>query len=895
MFPDRIRDGVRRLFRLNVRRPQDAQRDADAELDSVIDSKIEFLMARGMSAEAARAEAERTLGGSRSSVHQSAEHREHTLAWHDRVDDAKTDIRYALRTFRRTPAFTAAAVITLALAIGANTAIYTAVSAVILRPLPYTDPDRLITIGEDNANFHWNLAEAAPANFLDWKDQVPAFSGVAAFSQYRGNTTLTGNGEPRILTSTQATGNFFTVLGVRAAYGRTFLDAETWAGAGEAPALLSYRVWRDVFGARTDLVGQSIQLDGRAVQVAGVLPENFSIPGLDVDVWRPFAFDPSARAQIYFRRAHFVRVVARLGPDATITTANSALQTVVSRLKTQYPVTNAQMGASVAPLHDYLVGSVRLPLAVALGAAGFLLLIACGNIANLLLVRATARSREGAVRSALGAGSGRLVRQALTESLVLAALGGIAGLVLGWWGTRALTSLMPPDLLPVHELTMSWRVLGFVFIVTALCGIVFGAGPALWTAHRHPADVLKEEGRGSSGGSRAARWSDTLLVSQISIAVALTLGAGLLVRSYTQLQRVSPGFDPNGVLAVTVDLPSMRFDSSRKIIGFQDELQRRARALPGVQSVALASDLPLTGPPYSSQFAVAGRPPLEQLGDVVHRELSAAYQQTMNVRLVRGRFFNADDRLNGPLVVLVNETLAKRYFHDEDPVGLRIAFDRIPDSTSVWRTIVGVVGDERQAGMAIPARAEFIAPAEQDVRPRMTLLMRASGDVLTLVPAVRRSIAELDPELAITSVKTMTQVRDASLARDRFLTALFIVFAVVGVILAIVGVYGVVTQLAKRRTRELGIRLALGARTWQVQWLVVRRGLTLSAIGVAVGVSVSLAVSGFMRTLLYEVAPVDRLTFVVVPFLVLATAAIASWVPAARASRADAAEVLRAE
>lgn len=895
MFPDRIRDGVRRLFRLNVRRPQDALRDADAELDSVIDAKIEYLVARGMPAHAAREEAERSLGAARASVHQSAEHRERTLALTDRIDDLKTDVRYALRTFGRTLAFTSAAVITLALAIGANTAIYTAVSAVILRPLPYTDPDRLITIGEDNTNFHWTLADAAPANFLDWKEQVSAFSGVAAFSQYRGNTTLTGIAAPRILSSTQASGNFFTVLGVRPAYGRTFVDAETWAGAGEAPAILSYQVWRDVFGARIDLVGQNIQLDGRSVQVAGVLPKDFSVPGLDVDVWRPFAFEQSARAQIWFRRAHFVRVVARLAPDATLISANASLQTVVSRLKTQYPVTNAKMGASIAPLHDYLVGSARLPLAVALGAAGFLLLIACGNIANLLLVRATARSREGAVRRALGAGRGRLVRQALTESLVLAALGGAAGLVLGWWGTRALTSLMPRDLLPVREVAMSWPILGVVFAATVLCGIVFGAGPALWTAHRHPADVLKEDGRGSSGGSRTARWSDALLVSQISIAVALTLGAGLLVRSYTLLQHVSPGFDPNGVLAVTVDLPSSRFDGSRKINGFQDELQRQARALPGVQSVALASDLPLSGPPWSSQFAIAGRPPIEQLGDVVHRELSAEYQETMRVHLVRGRLFSAADQLNSPLVVLVNETLAKRYFHDEDPVGLRITFDRIPDSTSTWRTIVGVVGDERQAGMAVPARAEFIAPAPQDVRPHMTLLVRASGDPLSLVPAIRRSIAALDPDLAITSVKTMADVRAASLARDRFLTALFIVFAIVGVVLAVVGVYGVVTQLAKRRTRELGIRLALGARTWQVQWLVVRRGLILSTIGVAVGVGVSLAVSGFMRTLLYEVAPVDPVTFVVVPALVLATAALASWVPAARASRTDAAEVLRTE
>ena len=642
-------------------------------------------------------------------------------------------------------------------------------------------------------------------------------------------------------------------------------------------------------------MGHSVQLDGRAVHVVGVLPERFSIPGLDVDVWRPLAWNPSDGAQVWFRRAHIVRVVARLAPGASLTSANAALQVVVDRLKTRYPATNAHMGASIAPLHDYLVGSARLPLAVAFGAAAFLLLIACGNIANLLLVRATARSREAAVRRALGAGRGRLVRQALTESLVLAAIGGAAGLALGWRGTRALVSLMPPDLLPVHDVAMNWGVLGFVFVVTGFCGVVFGGGPAFWTAHRQRADVLKEEGRTSSGGARGRGWSDALLVGQISIALALTLGAGLLVRSFVLLQRVSPGFDPEGVLAVSVDLPGLRFDSAAKINAFVDELQRRTRALPGVESTALASDLPLTGALWTSEFSVSGRPPMDQGGDVVHRELSPEYQHVMRVRLLRGRLFTEADRLKSPLVVLINETLARRYFHDQDPVGQRIAFDRVPDSTSKWRTIVGVVGDERQVAMGVPSRAEFIAPAAQDVRSRITLLVRTTGDPPAVAPAVRRIFASLDPDLAITSERTMASVRAASLARDRFLTTLFLVFACVGVVLAIVGVYGVVTQLARRRTRELGIRLALGARRWQVQWLVVRRGLALSALGVALGVTLSLEVSHVMRTLLFEVAPDDPVTFVVVPALLLLTAAFASWVPAAMASRADAAEVLRAE
>ncbi|HVT41120.1 MAG TPA: ABC transporter permease [Gemmatimonadaceae bacterium] len=899
MIPDDIRAGVRRLFRLPPGRPEDAHRDADAELASVIDAKTEYLTARGMAPDAARAEARRMLGepgGTRADLRRSAERRERRLAAFERLGEATADMRYALRTFRRAPLFAGAAVVTLALGIGANTAIYSAVSAVILRPLPYTDPDRLVTVGEDNADFRWRLQDAAPANYLDWKDQVAAFRGVAAYEPFQATTTLSGYGAPRLLTTTAASGGLFDVLGVRAALGRTFQEAETWRGTGDPPpAVLSYRVWRDVFGASDSLIGKTVPLDGRAVQVVGVLPERFSIPGLDIDVWRPLAWDPADRTKVWFRRAHFIRVVARLAPGATLTSANTALQTVVSRLKTEYPATNAHMGASIEPLHHFLAGAARLPLTVAFAAAGGLLLIACGNVANLLLVRAAVRSREAAVRRALGAGRGRLARQALTESLVLAALGGVAGLALGWWGTRVFAALMPHDLLPVRDVGMSWSVLAFVFLVTAVCGVAFGTGPALWTARRHPADVLKEEGRTSSGAGRTRRWGDALLVSQVAIALALTLGAGLLVRSYMLLQHVSPGFEAERVLAVTLDLPGLRFDGATRINAFFEELQRRARELPGVESTALASSLPLSGPPWSSEFAVAGRPPMSSGGDVVHRELSPDYQRVMRVRLLRGRLFTEADRIATPLVVLINETLARTYFGGEDPVGLRVAFDRIPDSASAWRTIVGVVGDERQTGMGVPARPEFIAPAAQDVRRHMTLLVRTTGDPLAVAPAVRRSVAALDPGLAIASMKTMNEVRAASLARDRFLTALFLAFATVGMALGVIGVYGVVTQLARRRTREIGIRVALGARRWQVQWLVVRRGLALSVLGVAIGLGVALEATRVMRTLLFGVAPADPVTFVTVPLLVLLTVVVASWVPAARASRADASEVLRAE
>ena len=553
------------------------------------------------------------------------------------------------------------------------------------------------------------------------------------------------------------------------------------------------------------------------------------------------------------------------------------------------------MGASIEPLHDYLVGSSRLPLTVAFGASAALLLIACGNIGNLLLVRSGTRAPEAAVRRALGAGPWRLALQALTESLLVAALGGVAGVAVGWWGTRVLSSLMPPNVLPVRDLAISWSVLGFVFALTALCGIVVGTGPAFWTARRQPVDALKDEGRPSSGTARARRWAEALLVSQVAIALSLTLAAGLLVRSYTLLLRVHPGFDPDGVLAVTIDLPGIRFDSAGKIPRFYQALLSRARAFPGVESAALASVLPLSGPPWSSEFAVAGRPPMDRGGDVVHRELSPDYQHVMRVPLLRGRLFTEADRDNTRPVVLINDKLARTYFRDQDPIGERVAFDRVPDSSSYWRTIVGVVGDERQTVLSEPPRSEFIVPAAQDARTTMTLVVRTRSNPFAVLPLVRQSVAALDPELAISSARTMADVRAASLARDRFLTVLFLAFAGVGVILGIVGVYGVVTQVARRRTRELGIRMALGAPHWQVQWLVLRRGLGLSALGIVIGVGIALATTGVMRGLLFDVAPADRATFVIVTVLVLLTAALASWLPAARASRSDAAQVLRVE
>jgi len=889
---------ARELFELSIHRPDLAGADADAELQSLLDEHIHELITRGRSPEAAREEALRHLGAPLPSVtarvHRSAEHRERRLKLTDLVEDLFADLRYALRTFGRSPALAAAAILTLALAIGANTAIFSAVNAVMLRPLPYAEPNRLVMLWEQNPDFNWYMQDAAPANMLDWKEQAGAFADVAAYPSFPSNTTLTGYGEPILLTSQPVTGNFFDVLGVRADQGRTFHWEETWTSAPRV-VILSHRAWRTIFGADRALIGKSIQLGGRDVQVAGVLPESFSLPGVDVDLWLPVRWDPASRAQVSFRRAHWLRVIGRLKPGVALESADAALQVVVKRLQNDFPVTNTRMGAGLSPLHEFLVGKTRLPLLVMFGAVAFLLLIACANVANLLLVRAAGRERESAVRLALGAGRGRLLRQSVAESGVFAAAGGAVGIALGWWGTKALMALQPAGMLPVTDVSMSWAVLAYAFGATVLCAVIFSVAPTVWTLRRVPADVLRDEGRSVSGTVRARRWGEGLLVIQVAMALALTLGAGLLVRSYLLLLRVEPGFDAHHVLAVSINLPGFRYDSTSKVAAFYDALQRETRALPGVENVAVVSEVPLSPPTWSSQFAVEGREPILAGSHVVHREMSPGYQQVMRVPLRSGRLFTPADREDAPLVVLINETLARTYFKDQDPVGTRISFDRVPDSTSTWRTIVGVVGDERQSNLGEPVRAEFLAPHAQESRSAMNLVIRTQGDPALLIPAVRQVVGRLDPLLAITSTRTMEDVRSASLGRDRFLTVLMLSFAGVGLVLGIVGIYGVVAQLARRRTREMGIRLALGANAGQVQWLVARRGLALTMIGIVAGISIALGTTRVIRTLLFEVAPADPVTFVMVPLLVLLTAGLASWLPAARASRADPCQVLRSD
>jgi len=867
-------------------------RAADADLREEIAFHIELEteknLRHGMSRDEARRLAVAHFGGVE---RVREEHRDvRRLQW---IDDAFADTRFALRSMRRTPALTGAAIITLALGIGANVAIFSAVNAVVLQPLPFPNSDRLMMIAEENPEKRWHLQLAAPANFLDWRAGVSDFSSAMAYTSGLGQSTMTGRGDPVLLNTSYVSGSFFSTLGVRPMLGRGFTEEETWQN-GASIAVLSARTWRERFGADSSIVGKSVVIDGKPTQIIGVAGEGFSFPRPNVDVWVPIGWSQTDRADVSFRRAHWVRVVARLKPGATREHADAQLQSVVERLKREYPATNKFMGASMLPLHDFLVGDTRLPLYVLLTSVALLLVIACANVGNLLLVQATGRQREASLRLALGAGRSRLVRQALTESGVLSIAGGVLGLALGWAGTRALVRLQPPRMLHVEQFGVDVSVLLYVGVITLASALIFGAAPAIWMRHRDPAESLKDGGRTAARGTRAKRWANALVIGEVSLALMMTVGAGLLVRSLWAIRHVDPGFDPRGVLDVEIGL-GQQYSTPEKIEVFANELLERARAIPGVQNAALATGIPLTGSAYTTDYIAAGRPADGYGTEVSHRTVSADYFATMKVRVLRGRVFSGEDRRDGPPVVVITDALARSYFAGQDPVGQRIAFDKIPTPKSTWHTIIGVVANEHLDALDVTPTVAVLHPWAQSPSNYINLLLRTASEPTHLVAAARGVVHDIDPLLALYSVKTMERVRDESMARARFLTTLLLMFAAIGLTLSVVGVYGVLAQISRNRTREMGIRLALGAQSTQVRWLVVRHGLGLTVGGLLLGGAGTLASTNAMRKLLFGVAPNDPATLVGVGILLALTSVAASWLPAVRASRADPAVTLRSD
>jgi putative ABC transport system permease protein len=813
------------------------------------------------------------------------------------IEEMLGDVRYSIRSLWRDRALAVAGVLTLALGIGATTAVFSAVNAVMLRELPFKDSDRLISLWEENSDRGWYKTEAAPANYLDWKQRLTSFGGnIAAYTDYATTVTLLEHGEPQLVVNTQTTGNFLSVLGVTPYLGRGFDAGDDW-DHGQRPVLISHRLWRTTFNEDRSIIGKSISFGNRMRwQVVGVMPRDFAFPTPATDVWQPFLWAATNPQQVFFRRAHYVRVVGRLKDGVTLDQATAELKTLTRQLEQEYPQTNTRMYAGTTPIREWIVGNTKRPLVVLLSAAAVLLLIACANVGNLLLVHAVGRSRDVSLRFALGATRARVAQQTITESLVLSTLGGLAGFAIGWAGARALLTLQPPGMLPVADIGVDYRVLGFAILLTTISGLAFGLAPALITTRQSPADALSSGGRTFTGG-RVRRWGRQLVVAEVALAVMLTVGAGLLLRSYERLSRVEPGFDPTGVLTMTINIPGLRYDSASKVIGFYSTLMDRVRTLPGVHSVGSTNQLPATVSSWTASFSVKGRPPLETEQNIINREVDGDYFKVMRVRLIRGRLLGPEDGPDAAQVAVINEALARMHFPNEDPIGREISGDRVPDSTTIWRTIVGVVSSEHQASLATPARPEIFRPFSQDWRRGMTLVVRTADgrDPISLAGPLRRTVRDQDSLLAITALRPMTEVHAASMSRERFISTLVLVFAVTGVALALVGVFGVLAQQVQARWRELGIRLALGAQRSDVRWMVVRNGLTLMGIGIVAGLLIALGATQVLTTLLFGVSPTDAVTYVAVALLITAVGSVAAAIPAWRASTANPANTLRAE
>ncbi len=802
------------------------------------------------------------------------------------------DVRHALRILARTPGLTTAALATLTLGIGSVIALFTVVNAVVLRPLPFHDPDRLVALWEDNPDKGWVQQYVAPANLFDWETEVSSFESIAGYTGYGDTRTLTSEGDPLSIQATTVTGRFFEVLGVRAQRGVFFDSADTWSRTQKV--VISDRLFREQLNGDESRVGGFLSLDGTRLQVVGVAPATFGFPNPGVDVWVSWQFDPAQRHAVWMRRAHMMRAIARIDSDVSLETAQADLKRVMTRLERDYPETNTHMYAGLGDLQSFIVGGTRKPLLLLFGGTAILLLIACANVGNLLLVRAASREREFVVRRALGAAPGRVMRQAFVESLVLSASGTALAAAFGWVGVRVISSMMPAGFLPVEDLTPDIRVMTFAAVVALATGVIFGVAPARWGARRDPADVLKENSRGGTDSARGRTAGRSLAVAEVVLALVLAVGAGLLARSFAHLVDVPPGFRTQGIATMRFGVRGERYDGDTALITLHTAMQERVRAIPGIGRVAMTSELPLGDySAWTSPLIERGREVRPEAEDISHRAVSSDYFEAMGVPLLAGRFFGPEDLQTSEPVVILNRTAARAVFGSEDPLGRHVANGRRPDSTTVWYRVVGVVGDEHQTSLGTKPSPEVFAPLPQDPPNRATVVATTTGDPDILLPQLRKALSETDPALAPVALASMPQVHSESVGRERTLTTLFVSFALVGAVLALIGVYGVIAQLALRRTQEIGIRVALGAPRGAIRWMIVREGLVLASIGITIGLVLSLAIGGVIRGLLHGVTPTDPVTLAAMPVLLFAVTVAACLVPAIKATRADPASVLR--
>jgi putative ABC transport system permease protein len=803
------------------------------------------------------------------------------------LDSFWKDIRFGLRTLAKAPGTTLAALIALALGIGANSAIFSVVSGVLLKPLPYPRPDQLMVVMAKNPEAGFPRFSVSVPDFEDWRRQNRSFQQMVALSPGRFN--LTTGDRPEALQGARVSADFFTALKLEPILGRGFRADEDRAG-GERVVVLSEGLWRRRFGAAPGIIGRAVTLDGEPRTVVGVAPPGLDFPAKS-ELWLPLAVDPAKES----RGGHYLMVLGRLKPGTSQRQAGAEMAAIAGRLERQYPDSNSGWGTLLIPLAELQVEKIRTILLILLVFVSFVLLIACADVANLLLARVAAREREMALRAALGADRARLVRQMLTETLVLFLAGGALGLLLAHWGIKALIALNPDGIPRSREVRLDGAVLLFTLAVSLATGVLFGLVPALSSAGRHLSASLKEGGRAVAGGVRGRLVRNSLVLAQVALTLVLLIGAGLLLQSFARLQAVNPGFHPQGVLTVKLELPEAKYPDAKRQIVFYRELLERVRALPGVDQAGFLFPLPLGGNKMILAFSVAGRPdpPPNAVPSTNVRTATPGALQALRVPLRRGRLFDERDNESGMPVLLVNETLAAQVWPGEDPLGKRITFDNNKDPKARWYTVVGVVGDVRHQALSEEAGAEAYWPQFQDPITSATLLVRGAGDPGRLTAPVREAVRALDPDLPLDKVAPLDDVVAASLAQSRFKAVLLALFAGLALVLALVGVYGVVSYTVSQRTHEIGIRMALGAQRDQVLRLVVRQGMTQVLIGLALGLAGAWFASRFLAGQVYGLSATDPVTFVAVPLGLAAVALVANYLPARRATRVDPLTALR--
>jgi putative ABC transport system permease protein len=822
------------------------------------------------------------------------------------------DLRFAFRQLLKNPGFTSVAVLTLALGIGANTAVFSVVSHVLLRPLPFKEPERLVTVWERHSQRGYEANTVAAATFADWKQQNQVFEAMTAFAIDRG-VNLTGDGEPERITAVPVSENLFRVLGVAPIHGRTFAAEEETPGEDRV-VILSHGLWQRRFGSDPQVLGKTIVLDGASHTVVGVMPRGFVFPGntgvllgfffiKPADVWVPLALPAEVVAE---RSNHPLEVVARLKPGVSLAQASVHMDVLMNRIERANPGNIMGTHANVVPLREQSTRNVRSGLLLLLCAVAFVLLIACANVANLFLTRATARQREIAIRVALGANGGQIVRQLLTESVLLAIFGGALGILFAHWSVDLLVSRVGESVALTtpgwNEIRIDRGMLAFTLVTSLTTGILFGVVPALQVATPDLNRALKEGGRGSAEGHRN-RFRSTLIVTQTALAMMLLTGAGLMLRSFVRLQQVNAGFNTQNVLTMVLSLPESRYTNDAQRAGFYQQLIYRIRSLPGLASAAATSQLPLSGDMGNTKFEVAGRPPAPgelAIADTV--QITPDYFRTMQIPMRAGRAFTEQDASESPPVCVINQNLASRYFPNENPIGKQL---RVGLRETITLEIVGVVHNVRQRSLdmdTLPAPLQallssqiYLPYAQFAQQPKMTVVARASSPASGLASALRSEVKAVDKELPVSRLRTMATVRGDSIAQPRFRTLLISLFAGIALTLAAVGLFGVMAYSVTRRTQEIGVRMALGAQSIDVIGLVLRHGMRLAVTGLILGLAGAFGLTRLIAGLLYGVSATDPLTFAVAPILLLLVALLACWIPARRAMRVDPMEALRYE